>query len=118
MFGFKRSTTKERRRHLRKAAVWTGRVQIGTSGPVGRFTLVDISQGGALLAVPVGTQVEPGNRVVLTVERMGKTPVLFTLSGTTQRVVTAPTSLHLAVELSGAPHTSASPLDTMFEPRT
>ncbi len=115
MFRLRTRATKERRRHPRKAAIWTGYVEIDPTGHPVQFTLADISQGGALLELAAETVIQPGDHLMLTVERMGKTPVLFTLSGTAQRVVHTPSGPRIAIELRGPQRTKTNPLSSILD---
>ena len=85
------SPTRERRRESRKPVNWTGRCWAGADGQgdPSPCTVIDVSPSGAAIELLSGHVAARGDTLVLEVERVGTTPVMFRLHGVV-RDVTAP----------------------------
>jgi hypothetical protein len=109
---------RDRRRDPRKAVHWVGRAQVPGSleQSLCECTIADVSHAGAALVFGEGVHVVVGQTLIITVERIGSTPVALELRGTVRNVSAsaADTGVRMGVDVSFDGPTAQRIAKTLF----
>lgn len=84
----KKASTTDQRRPRRNSVSWAGQCWVRGDPEEARSAcmILDVSHTGALLIIPEGVPVHEGERLVVEVERIGSTPVMFKLHATVRNI--------------------------------